>query len=154
MKLPDKPSEVLGVAIEDVKKCYADPRYVVDMGHWHTEFENGCHVCLGGSVIAQRLRPDLGDCFYPERVHCPHARSKLRFLDNVRKGGDEYIDEALAIMGVNHHTRNRVVEATRNDLVGFESPTRFFDQKDDRHDFDEFIKELERIKKIFEEEGI
>ena len=34
-KLPDKPSELIRVALGDLAKCMADPRYFIDMRGWH-----------------------------------------------------------------------------------------------------------------------
>jgi hypothetical protein len=56
-KLPDTLSGLLRVAVEDAKKCEADPRYELDMGVWHTPKDGAdvCLVCMAGAVMAQRL---------------------------------------------------------------------------------------------------
>lgn len=46
-------SAVIRVALEDLARVEADPRYEVNMGVWHDNFGHGrCHVCLAGAVIA------------------------------------------------------------------------------------------------------
>lgn len=67
-KLPEKPSELLKLAMLDLEKVEADPRYRVDMGEWHKP--NGrCSVCLAGSVMAKTLGlpPNKDDPFYDGR---------------------------------------------------------------------------------------
>lgn len=55
--LPDKPSELLAIALEDLELCENDPVYVIDMGKFHTpdESEGKCHVCLAGAILAMRV---------------------------------------------------------------------------------------------------
>ena len=61
-KLPDKPSELIRVALADLEKCEADPRYLIDMDRWHSGIRHDsnepCAVCFAGSVMAQRLGAD------------------------------------------------------------------------------------------------
>lgn len=55
-KLPDKPSELIRLALGDMKKCEADPKYTINMDRWHDLLLEGlCAVCLAGSVMAQTL---------------------------------------------------------------------------------------------------
>lgn len=59
--LPDKPSDLIELALADLEKCEADPRYRIDMNVWHRP--NGhCAVCFAGSVMAQSLGVDPRDC--------------------------------------------------------------------------------------------
>jgi hypothetical protein len=87
--LPDKLSELLELAMRDLEAVEADPRYRVDMSHWHEPRRDSefCLVCLAGAVMAKtlRLRPTT-------RVQGLHARFgyniglKLRALDRLRRG--------------------------------------------------------------------
>jgi len=53
-KLPDLPSDLILVALADLRKCEAMPEvYRVYMGTWHEREGGKCMVCLAGSVIAQ-----------------------------------------------------------------------------------------------------
>ena len=55
-RLPNKPSELLTVALNDLIKTENDPRYRVDMYIWHDPMgPDSCLVCLAGSVMAQSL---------------------------------------------------------------------------------------------------
>jgi len=51
--LPDKPSELIRLALGDLRKCENDPIYTIDMGAWHEPMEGTCYVCLAGAVMAQ-----------------------------------------------------------------------------------------------------
>lgn len=54
--LPTKPSDLLALAIAHLEDIEKDPRYVVDMGVWHTPAMNaGCAVCLAGAVMVKGL---------------------------------------------------------------------------------------------------
>jgi len=43
--------ELLRLAIDDLKLCYADPNVKVDMGEWLTYDGGTCKVCLAGAVM-------------------------------------------------------------------------------------------------------
>ena len=57
--MPDKPSEGLRVALNDLILCEKHPDYIIEMENWHnpepTYYEGGlkCEVCLGGAVLAR-----------------------------------------------------------------------------------------------------
>jgi hypothetical protein len=48
-----KPSELLELAMNDLEKCEADPRYEISMESWHDPNGEICKVCLAGAVMAQ-----------------------------------------------------------------------------------------------------
>ena len=52
--LPNKPSELLIVARDDLEKCIADG-YFVRMGQWLSMLDGTCSVCLAGAVMAKSL---------------------------------------------------------------------------------------------------
>lgn len=95
-KLPNKPSALIRVAIEDLIKCEQDSRYDVNMGIWHGgTYRQGdlCSVCLAGAVMAQELealpKDDLDPFDFKEI-------NKLLALDAFRVGcissGLNYMD--------------------------------------------------------------
>lgn len=87
-KLPDKPSELIRVALADLRKVEAMPDvYKIDMGDWHAvdDDSNHCFVCLAGSVMAQTLKVDAGSNCEPwdfDEVTC----GKLEALNEFRAG--------------------------------------------------------------------
>ncbi len=86
-KLPDKPSELIRVALADLEKCEKDPGYKIEMDVWHEPRSEGgkCEVCLAGSVMAKTLSVDrimdADPSEFPEAVHL-----KLCALDSFRCG--------------------------------------------------------------------
>lgn len=55
-QLPDKPSELIRLAVADLERAEASPDYIIDMGCWHEPIPNGlCAVCFAGAVIAGTL---------------------------------------------------------------------------------------------------
>lgn len=87
--LPDKLSDLIRVALADLRKVEAMPEtYSVDMTAWHVPpnyWYKTCRVCLAGAVISQTLcEPATGvsspGCFPLD------VADKLHALDLVRTG--------------------------------------------------------------------
>lgn len=96
-QLPDKLSDCLELALADLEKCEADPRYRILMSEWHEPLDSGqCAVCLAGSVMAQTIglpienSVDFSD--FDE-----HTQGRLCALNSLRCGG---INEALKEVGI------------------------------------------------------
>ena len=95
--LPDKPSELIRVALADLRKVEAMPgTYVVDMENWHLQKNGKCHVCLAGSVISQSMGANpaetIWDTDFDERLS-----DRLCALDWLRCG---YVGNALDVLGL------------------------------------------------------
>jgi hypothetical protein len=59
-ELPDKPSELIRLALADLRKCEADPRYLIDMAECYRPVTSElCYVCLAGAVMAKTLGQDI-----------------------------------------------------------------------------------------------
>ena len=99
-QLPDKPSELIRVALDDLKKCEASPDYEINMSDWHLPSLNSepiCFVCLAGAVMAQSLGADPEEDADPSCFR--RSRSKLDALDAFRKG---CVDGGLDVMGIDY----------------------------------------------------
>ena len=96
--LPDKPSELIRVALADLVKVEAMPEtYSVSMGVWHHRSRTGkCFVCLAGSVMAGSLGADASATMNPNHYD-PLTRRKLMALDSLRCG---YVNDALEHLGL------------------------------------------------------
>lgn len=87
-RLPDKPSELILVAMEDFEKIEKNPHYEIYMKHWHFWDEEKCHVCFAGAVMANTLK-------LPQTVEARPADfgieidSKLRAIDWI--GGGNFV---------------------------------------------------------------
>ena len=96
-KLPDKLSDLLRLALADLKACEEDPNYGVSMYLWHARptadnigFDSSrCHVCLAGAVLAKTLHLDPGVTI-PTLNADAHKTSRLYAamvaLDRLRTG--------------------------------------------------------------------
>ncbi len=95
--LPTKPSELIRLALDDLKKCEESPDYRIDMSDWHLPTRDGstCLVCLAGSVMAQSLDADPLDDFTP--CHFGANACKLEALDEFRSGR---VAAGLRVMGI------------------------------------------------------
>ena len=58
IKLPDKPSDLIELALRDFDSCRTDRGYVIDMDflHYYDESESKCHVNFAGSLMAKTLK--------------------------------------------------------------------------------------------------
>lgn len=88
--LPAVPSELIRLALGDLRKVESDVRYRVDMDAWHEGLQHRepCTVCMAGSVMAKTLGVD------PERDSGPwnfqpDTDSKLCAIDAFRCGAVE-----------------------------------------------------------------
>lgn len=93
-----KPSELITLALDDLAKCRADPKFEINMQEWYTPEwgdKGPCHVCLAGAVIAQTLVPDhleydddalhqLSPSSWSESE--PEIEQRLNALDEFRTG--------------------------------------------------------------------
>ncbi len=102
--LPDTPSELLTVALDDLKKVERSTRYIVDMEFWHLPtkyaigkygYNNKCVVCLAGAALAKTLKNDPGmwidpgnpDTVSPVQIgDNPSDAQKVYALDLFREG--------------------------------------------------------------------
>lgn len=85
-QLPDKPSELIRVALDDLKKCEASPGYRINMNNWHIPLGAGtCEVCLAGAVMAQSLGSSPRHDMSPPSFVGSESK-KLRALDCFRMG--------------------------------------------------------------------
>jgi len=104
--LPNLPSVLIRLALDDLEAVERDPRYVVWMGMWHQPISNGrflnyfqtdrdvCAVCLAGAVMARSLGFSPDQDLTPSQV--PSEVRSLHSLDYFRTGA---VAEALEHLG-------------------------------------------------------
>ena len=94
-KLPDKPSDLIHVALHDLKLAEESEKYEIDMGTWHTGFEEieneegvleeePCQVCFAGAVMAFSLEGVINRQYKPNKF--PEEEGKLSSLNTFRLG--------------------------------------------------------------------
>lgn len=110
-QLPDKLSELIVVALEDLAKVERDPDFMVHMSMFFTPNwnESGkCAVCFAGAVMAMSLDAN------PNRFHYTldwgaDIQRKMHALDHVRNG---LLGAALLSMGQDRKDTPRHVGIT------------------------------------------
>ena len=85
-----KSSELIRIALSDLKKVLASPKHAVDMGDWILPTLNICYVCLAGAVLINTLE-------YPDDNHMlnigeqpDEVQDLMDKLDSLRKGWIKY----------------------------------------------------------------
>lgn len=86
--LPNKPSELLTLALDDLQACHRSKKYNINMNIWYNE-NGACTVCLAGAVIAKESKNiDKLMCFDGEiGPWCFNdaTEMKLNLLDSARR---------------------------------------------------------------------
>lgn len=78
MELPDKLSDLIEQALEDMISCLDNPKIIFDMEEWHTPAHNGhCLMCLAGAYLHKRENTSLA-----EHLHAVSASVKYSTGDN------------------------------------------------------------------------
>jgi len=73
--------DIIRQAVADMLLCDADPRYQIDMSHYHYPKRGKCSVCLAGAYLAQTLKADAELWITPDETE---HENTLRFLDLAR----------------------------------------------------------------------
>ncbi len=99
-KLPNKPSALITLAMNDLNRVERLKNYLIDMDVWHKTYFRDimkvCRVCFAGAIMSQTLKADPEDLREPE-MYNGDTEGKLRALDSFRCG---YISEGFNLMGL------------------------------------------------------
>lgn len=77
------------MALEDLEKCEADPRYFINMNQWHSPSAHVCEVCFAGAVLAQSIGTAIDTYANPSRDDYGSEsvrNNKLHALNAIRFG--------------------------------------------------------------------
>ncbi len=98
-ELPNKLSDLIVVALADLKACEQDDKYIINMGEWHRPMPQGvCFVCLAGAVMAQTCKIRITDNIKPYSLRFrDDSTKKFKAINAVRVGD---VRSALLLMGV------------------------------------------------------
>ena len=87
--LPNKPSDLLELALSDLEKCSKDKRYKLNMHTWHAKNnfskEKLCHVCMAGAVMAKTLNVGIDEIKNVDSFTF-ETRDKIMAIDALRQG--------------------------------------------------------------------
>lgn len=96
-QLPDKPSELLALALADLAKVEKSLRYEVCMEYWHLPTEDGvCQVSMAGALMAKTLKVDRFKEFKPSDFETD-TKNNLLAIEYFRMG---FLGLALKIFGI------------------------------------------------------
>ena len=76
-------AEILRLALDDFEVVLDDPRYGIDIEHWHRPSGDSCFVSLSGSVMAKRFGAEIDHCHAPEDFT---VEEQLVMLDDLQSG--------------------------------------------------------------------
>jgi len=152
-QLPSTLHELIRVALDDLKACESDPNYIINMNRWHEipMYNNKCHACLAGSVMAKSLGADIRISLSPKDYN-DDIGGKLRALDKARTGN---IAEALSYFHGLHrlhfkHTNiNKIIvtyEYKENQAYFFQYMNSIADRLEEYYNTPEFTKLIGEIK--------
>lgn len=102
-QLPDKLSDLLLLACDDMEKAMKAGGYHYNMGNYHYPDEGVCLVCFAGAVMAQSLKVPIDESFAPPRLESGglvDEGGKMRAIDHVCRMG--LIDWALQDLGISN----------------------------------------------------
>lgn len=122
MSLPDQPSELLELALNDLEQVENDPSYDINMNDWHYPRDTGCSVCFAGAVMAGTLGAAPGEELSPEDFEQSNDAYKLYALDSAR-GGDwgAFMDE----LRIYHNVPDELFEELPNVTAYADDPEQF-----------------------------
>lgn len=105
IKLPDKMSELLRVAVDDLEKIEADPNYRINMAQWHSPSGAYCEVCLAGATLATRGIPsdvEIDPSIPIQSLEGRKVYDKLCAINSLRTGS---VKTAAEYMGITDTAR-------------------------------------------------
>ena len=90
-KLPDKPSDLIDVALKDLAKAERSKKFEIDMNVWCEPADlssDVCAVCLGGSVLVGTVGLDAvdGANWWIDEIITKHDSVRIEALDALRCG--------------------------------------------------------------------
>lgn len=125
--LPDKPSELIRVALADLEAVERSKKYVVNMGTWHepkgTPGGTKCEVCLAGAVMAKSLKNNPAKNLIPDEDFEDDLPGKLNALDSLRMGD---VPLALGELGFDDICDSEMAYDLERSIVSYhDDPKRF-----------------------------
>jgi hypothetical protein len=120
IKLPDKLSELIRLALRDLAAVEANPTYKVSMcDSWHEPHGKVCHVCLAGAVMAKTLATSPREDKVPYEYPDTHTVSRLLALDYVRVGNVDFALVKLKLGIPETLTTSRIIPQYDDDPTEF-----------------------------------
>lgn len=151
-QLPEKVSELIRLALADLRKIEGDNRYVVNMMTWHVPTWHGgseeCSVCLAGAVMAKTLHAEICQRVDPIAIaETQHDLMALIGLNELRIGNFSYAASSFCNTRESREVFESVCRATCPD--GLAS----YHDEDDDENRSRFYDDFNRLADALEREG-
>lgn len=135
MKLPNKPSEILRLALTDFETMESSTNVYIDMTDWVKDCYGGCSICLAGAVMKNSLNiSGIDELSYENK-------SKMEFINCIRLG-----NISMALNSLNLYSDGEKFEAD----IEVPSPISYYSEGEEQ-DFKNYIASMIGI---FEAEGL
>jgi len=128
MRLPSKPSALITLALNDLRKVERSKNYKVNMEQWHSPrsfISRGdqaiCQVCLAGAVMAKTFKCSPGHHKFPDSFG-DRLTFKFDALDSFRTGE---MASGLTQLGISETRRNKHMWTDR-DIPGYRTERKGF----------------------------
>lgn len=88
--VPYKPSDILQLALDDMKAVSKLPNYDINMSYWLLKERDICNVCMAGSILVNTFKiGENVDCFSSNDINAklgPEWYNAFYFIDQFRSG--------------------------------------------------------------------
>ena len=132
--LPDKPSELLRLALQDLDVASAAGNVIIDMERWHEARFDGCYMCLAGSVMRETLGKSDKDLVSPDDF-TSEVRRKLFAIDSFRTGS---VHGGLEYLGYQINIERRQWANRFHDMIDYHE-----DEQEWRRNMEEMVEAME-----------
>jgi hypothetical protein len=113
VRLPDKLSDLLELAVADCLEVEAEGKHEFDMTVYYERLNGHCAVCMAGAVMLRRLPHNETADMLSTRQWGAETQRKLYAIDDMRTGGFENAAERLGLsqLGVLEAAKRLIDEA-------------------------------------------
>jgi hypothetical protein len=87
VRLPDKLSDLLELAVADCLEVEAEGKHEFDMTVYYERLNGHCAVCMAGAVMLRRLPHEESAIFVRTDNWGAKTQKKLQAIDDMRNGG-------------------------------------------------------------------
>lgn len=111
--LPDLPSALMQLAVDDLRKAENSQDYYIDMGEWHTPRVKAynkvvCKICMAGAVMAMSMGVSIDKDLVPSNF-TDEEDHKLMAINAFRQG---FMQTGCQHMGLDWPVEERYMPAT------------------------------------------
>lgn len=155
-RLPDLPSELIALALRDMRAVMRKPLYRINMSIWHEPRYTArdgrlmsCSICMAGAVMAGTLRADPGrhvlGTFYSRDTACKISAINAFRTGRVQQG-------ILYMRGIRFG--GRAAGRVRRELTEKGAPLEMYIPEYDGSDPEVFFRAMHRMKRLLRRAGL